>query len=81
MNLLKIALETKFDISTSIHNKKGKGDLYYERIYINKDSLDQLKPLLKEHIHDSMLYKINEEPISDNIDTNQIIDSTDFGDF
>lgn len=60
INILKFALENKFGITTSIHNKKGSGGNYYERIYIGKSSLDQLKPELNSHFHDSMLYKINE---------------------
>jgi len=36
-----------------IHNKKGKNDSIYERIYIKKESLDNIKPLLKEHMHES----------------------------
>ena len=60
VSLLKQALENKFEITTSIHNKKGSTDNYYERIYIGKNSLDLLKPELKQHFHDSMLYKINE---------------------
>lgn len=62
VSLLREALLDKFNISSSIHNKKGKNDSIYERIYINKESLDEFKPLLKEHMHNSMLYKINETP-------------------
>ena len=40
VSLLKQALENKFGITTSIHNKKGSTDNYYERIYIGKNSLD-----------------------------------------
>jgi hypothetical protein len=36
--------------------------MIYERIYINKYSLEEIKPDLKEHMHYSMLYKINEIP-------------------
>jgi len=57
VDLLKAALESKFNILTSIHNKKGKEN-YYKRIYIGKSSLNQLKPLLEEHMHETMLYKI-----------------------
>ena len=64
IGLLRQALLDKFNISSSIHNKKGKNDSIYERIYLNKESLDNIKPLLKEHMHDSMLYKINETPDS-----------------
>jgi hypothetical protein len=58
---LREALKANFNLDTSIHNKKSKVDLMYERIYINKSSLDLIKPSLKEHMHKSMLYKINEE--------------------
>lgn len=60
INILKKALENNFNFITSIHKKRGKNDAIYERIYINKSSLDKIKPSLKEHMHDSMLYKINE---------------------
>jgi len=59
ISILREALLDKFNIISSIHNKKGKNDSVYERIYINKESLENIKPLLKEHMHDSMLYKIN----------------------
>lgn len=95
VNILREALSDRFNISSSIHNKKGKNDSIYERIYINKESLDDLKPLLKEHMHDSMLYKINETPgnvIEENTPTssceaaatttNSEVDlSSDIGDF
>lgn len=87
VSLLKNALETKFEISTSIHNKKGKEDTYYNRIYILKSSLNKLKPYLKEHLHESMFYKINEEITDNEIEdskistSNSIIETTDIGDF
>lgn len=88
INILREALLDKFDIISSIHNKKGKNDSIYERIYINKESLDNIKPLLKEHMHDSMLYKINETPdsiTSENsgtVTSNSEIDlSSDIGEF
>ena len=59
INVLRKALETNFKLVTSIHNKKGSNDSVYERIYINKSSLDSIKPDLIPHMHDSMLYKIN----------------------
>jgi hypothetical protein len=60
ISLLREALKTNFNAITSIHKKKGSSDSVYERIYINKDSLEELKPFLKQHIHETMLYKINE---------------------
>lgn len=62
VNLLREALKNNFNVNTSIHKKRGVNNAIYERIYINKSSLDEIKPLLKEHMHDSMLYKINEIP-------------------
>jgi hypothetical protein len=64
ISILREALKTNFNLITSIHKKKGKDESEYERIYINKASLEEVKPFLKEHIHPSMLYKINEEPKS-----------------
>jgi len=62
VNLLREALQNNFNLNTSIHKKRGINNSIYERIYINKSSLNEIKPLLKEHMHDSMLYKINETP-------------------
>lgn len=56
------ALDTNFNLITSIHKKRGKNDTIYERIYINKYSLEEIKPTLKKDMHDSMLYKINDFP-------------------
>lgn len=88
ISILREALLDKFNISSSIHNKKGKNESIYERIYINKESLDDIKPLLKEHMHDSMLYKINETPDtvtgenSATVTSKSEIDlSSDIGDF
>jgi hypothetical protein len=65
VDTLRKALKTNFNLITSIHKKTNKNsESIYERIYINKSSLDNIKPLLKEHMHDSMLYKINETPES-----------------
>ena len=75
--ILREALETNFNVITSIHIKKGKNNSVYQRIYINKISLKKLKPFLKHHIHYSMLYKINES-------TNKLKNSNiefDIGDF
>lgn len=55
-------LESNFNIMTSIHKKRGKSNMIYERIYINKYYLEEIKPSLTEHMHNSMLYKINEKP-------------------
>lgn len=61
VTILRSALNTNFNLITSIHNKKSGSGSMYERIYVNKESLDLIKPTLNTHIHDSMLYKINLE--------------------
>jgi hypothetical protein len=58
--ILREALKKNFNLEISIHNKKGANDAIYERIYIKKDELENIKPSLKSHMHESMLYKINE---------------------
>lgn len=61
INTLREALKSNFNLITSIHKKKSsRTENVYERIYINKTSLDEIRPLLKEHMHDSMYYKIHE---------------------
>lgn len=52
--ILKKALTDKFDITCSIHHSKSG-----PRIYINKASMNKLRPLLLPLIHPSMHYKIN----------------------
>jgi hypothetical protein len=52
-------LKYKFDADCSIHKKKGKSNKIYYRIYIKKTSFDAIKPLIKEHIHESFLYKLH----------------------
>jgi len=60
IGILREALRKNFNLETTIHNKKGANDAIYERIYIKKDELENIKPSLKSHMHESMLYKINE---------------------
>jgi LAGLIDADG DNA endonuclease family len=60
IGILREALKKNFNLETSIHTKKGANDAIYERIYIKKDELENIKPSLKSHMHASMLYKINE---------------------
>jgi hypothetical protein len=63
ISTLRDALKNNFNLITSIHNKKSsssESSNIYERIYINKSSLDEIKPSLKEYMHSSMFYKINE---------------------
>ena len=63
VGILRDTLKSNFNLITSIHNKKSSSGSYYERIYINKDSLDSIKPSLIPHMHDSMLYKVNENAL------------------
>ena len=66
--------------------KKGNNDAIYERIYIKKDGFEELKPTLMPHMHDSMLYKFNEQIIikQDSSDIESDTDNMDIfniGDF
>ena len=61
MNILQEALKQNFNLDTNIHHKKSKTGSIYEIIYIPKAGLEELKPNIVPHIHDSMLYKINAE--------------------
>jgi hypothetical protein len=80
INIIREALKNTLNLTTSIHTKKGKNNAIYERIYIHKISLNEVKPLLKKYMHDSMLYKINELPVT-STDIDEIIDfGSDFGD-
>ena len=76
ISLLRNALSSKLNLTTTIHKKKSSSEGIYERIYISKPSLVEIKPLLKEHMHDSMLYKINEIP-TDPIASTSTSTSTD----
>lgn len=59
VNLLIKALTLNFHVRCSIHKKKGVKGKFYHRIYIFKDSLDKIKPLLVKHMHPSFLYKLH----------------------
>lgn len=59
INILREALKKNFNLDTTIHNKKGQNDTYYERIYIKKEGFEEIKPQLIPHMDDSMLYKLN----------------------
>jgi len=61
VQILKDVLKANFNLDTSIHIKKGVENTIYERIYIKKDSLENIKYSLIEHMHDSMIYKLNVE--------------------
>ena len=56
---LRSLLAQNFDMFTTIHKKKNKVGEIYNRIYINKESLDLIKPNLIPHMHESMFYKVN----------------------
>ena len=62
INIIREAWSKNLNLVTTIHKKKGANGSINERIYINKNSLDEIKPSLKEHMHESMLYKLNETP-------------------
>ena len=63
VNVLQEALKDKFNLLTNIHKKKkGETGIIYNRIYIPKAGLDEIKPNILPYIHNSMLYKINETP-------------------
>lgn len=59
VNFLKEALKEKFNLDTTIHRKKSKTGSIYERIYIPKAGLEEIKPQILPHIQNSMLYKVN----------------------
>lgn len=86
IEILREALKENFNLETTIHKKKSSNEAYYERIYIKKDSLDEVKPVLIPHMHDSMLYKLNEQipiiqdssDIENETDTMSIFDIGEF---
>lgn len=59
VTILLNALVDNFNVKCSIHNKKVKNGNVYKRIYIHKKSLNQIKPLLAEHMFKSFLYKLH----------------------
>nr|AYE93399.1 LAGLIDADG homing endonuclease [Termitomyces sp.]AYE93413.1 LAGLIDADG homing endonuclease [Termitomyces sp.] len=86
VNILREALKNKFNLETSIHNKKGFNGAIYERIYIKKEGFEEIKPSLVPHMHESMYYKINKElnitqDSSDIMDTGGDTDIFDIGGF
>ncbi len=88
IGFLRRALEINFNMITSIHNKKNPQDPEspYQRIYINKSSLEPMKEELKLHMHPSMLYKLNikDETMGSNTElnseTNTMKTTEDFSD-
>jgi hypothetical protein len=87
IGILRQALKANFNLETSIHSKKGKNEAVYERIYIKKDEFEEIKPSLVSHMHDSMLYKINQDIVvkqdSSDIESEngEIMDMFDIGGF
>jgi len=57
LNLLIKALEINFSIKASIIIA-NKDKLQYD-LYISKDKMSLIKDLVHEHMHSSMLYKLN----------------------
>ena len=53
VELLKLALENKFNIISSIH----KNNQSYQ-LYIKQESIALLKNLILPYVHESMLYKL-----------------------
>ena len=60
VNVLIDVLKDNFNANCSIHNKKGKSGRLYHRIYIKKNSFELIKPLIREYIHKSFMYKLHE---------------------
>lgn len=58
VSTLRKVLQDNFGLLTSIHTKRN-NDSTYERIYVKKESLGNIKESLQEHTHSSMLYKLN----------------------
>jgi len=63
VELLIKALNKRYQAECTIHNKKGKSDRIYHRIYIKKNSLESIKNIIIPHIHKSFLYKIHADII------------------
>ena len=59
VKILQEALKTNFNLETNIHKKKSKAGDIYNRIYIPKAGLDEIKHNLLPHMNESMLYKVS----------------------
>lgn len=61
VNILKSVLEERYNFICSIHKKVKKNirTEYYYRIYISTKSLPELRSLVTEFTHHTMLYKIS----------------------
>lgn len=51
VNLLISALINRYNLKCTIHKKKGRAGKLYHRIYIGKNSFDNLKPLIIQYVH------------------------------
>lgn len=70
-------LKDNFNLNSSIHNKKSNNESVYERIYLSKQSFEDLKPSLIPHMHETMLYKINEDKVIIQDSSNIVDDNSD----
>lgn len=59
VELLIRALVNRYNLKCTIHNKKGKNEKIYHRIYIHKKSLDSIKSIIIPHMHKSFYYKLH----------------------
>lgn len=59
VDILLDALVFNFNAKCSIHNKKVRNGNVYNRIYIHKNSFNQIKPLITEHLYESFFYKLH----------------------
>ena len=59
LNLLVEALDQKFSIKASIHKSSIENKAQARTIYSSKKQLPLVINLVKEHMHPSMLYKLN----------------------
>ena len=76
ISILRNAINSNFNLLTSIHKKMNvveDKESFYERIYISKQGFEEFKPVLHDHMHPSMLYKIN-------VDTNLIKEDSNIND-
>lgn len=76
VSILREALKNNFNLESTIHNKKSKNGDFYERIYIKKDGLEEIKSSLIPYMDESMLYKLNVTAI-DNSDIEKDSDNED----
>jgi len=54
IEILRNVLKDNFNLNSSIHNKKSNNESVYERIYLSKQSFEDLKPSLIPHMHETM---------------------------